>query len=267
MSREDATVFVQNKPQFKPGAGFFKDPALLEPFGQIRYVIEEGATPEFNPEAVGELAYNRLRSFRENVDYMAFLGGSQVGAMIIGYVLAEIGIQRLPFLRFKRGFDGPGKPNPRLDKFVLEKVDLDAIEPVSATVVEDSGRAQVWMLQEPLPLRDGRPKDISGIEEHGQVRFILPPGQNPDRDLRGTLNYLDGSMACFREGLDTVAFAGGSQLAACLLGAALQLNGVARPTFLRFERERDENRRPIPGRGGYWPVFFDSVAVFGAMPD
>lgn len=107
----------------------------------------------------------------------------------------------------------------------------------------------VYVIQEPGPGRD-----FSSAQRYGRVEFLLSRDDKPSFTPGPVLQKLRRVMHRIQPG-SYITWAGGDPMAPVLAGIVLRELNMVDVKFLRWERERNENRVRT-GRGYYVPAEF-----------
>jgi hypothetical protein len=85
---------------------------VLTPLGQhgtVKTLINTGEYPSLHPERCLKLIEQRLANFNPAEDYIAWAGGDTLAAVLLGVVLAKMGIQNVRWLKYQRGWGSDGE--------------------------------------------------------------------------------------------------------------------------------------------------------------
>ena len=100
------TVFVIHKPQ--PRAGAYDVSSAVE-FGEIEYVFEDTFIPYRDPKRAEEIAYQKLRQFNSDEDFLLWAGGDPVALIIASMVAGFATDGCIKVLRWDRVRDSMSK--------------------------------------------------------------------------------------------------------------------------------------------------------------
>jgi len=101
-------VYVLSAP--RPNRYTHEEPntlALMQ-YGQVKYLIPRGISPEFNPEVSAKMLQEGLKQYDPAIDYLTTVGGSYFGAFMMGWILALLSEPSITWLRFERDRMGDG---------------------------------------------------------------------------------------------------------------------------------------------------------------
>ena len=117
-------VYVLSAPRPNHFTGKQPDTRLLHAFGEVKYMLPRGVMPEFKAEQSLNLLHEHLSKYDPDIDYIATVGGSYMGAILLGMVLRDLGHERMSFLRFDRAQKEDGTRSATEGFYVAVPVDF-----------------------------------------------------------------------------------------------------------------------------------------------
>lgn len=102
---------------------------------------------------------------------------------------------------------------------------------------------KVYLIAQPTVTRAGKLPNLEPLAEHGEVHTVVQAGENPTDYPERNMRMIAERLKRFDANADFVVWAGGDTLAALMVGAVLERQGVARFRWLRYERRVD----PVTG--------------------
>jgi hypothetical protein len=105
----------------------------LEPlaeWGRLRVLINPGEDPRYNPTKALNLIRKRLADFNPKTDFLVWVGGDTLAAMLVGIVLSDMsvneqaGFAAFKWLRWDRGRTGRGERTDAGGRYVPITVEL-----------------------------------------------------------------------------------------------------------------------------------------------
>jgi hypothetical protein len=106
------TVYLIAQPTVKRG-GELPDLTPLAQYGDVKVLINSGEYPALHPERCRDLIEKRLETFNQDRDFIAWAGGDTLAAVFTGIVLERMGLDRIKWLKFQRGWDNDGERDPK----------------------------------------------------------------------------------------------------------------------------------------------------------
>lgn len=101
-------VFVISQPSLRKD-GWLPNISGLSKYGEIELLLQPGEDPEQNPRLCLLRLTERLTTFNPDQDYLVWIGGDTLGAVLVGVALADLGFDHVRWLRWQR----PGRGDPK----------------------------------------------------------------------------------------------------------------------------------------------------------
>jgi hypothetical protein len=117
------TVYLIAQPTVKRG-GQLPDLTPLAEYGEVKVLINSGEYPALHPERCRDLIEKRLTTFDQDRDFIAWAGGDTLAAVFTGVVLERMGLHRIQWLKFQRGWDNDGERDPDKSYYRAVRVPL-----------------------------------------------------------------------------------------------------------------------------------------------
>lgn len=124
--------------------------------------------------------------------------------------------------------------------------------------------SRVYLITKPSRKRDGTYPDLSTLERHGEIHYLLDECVRPSRVPQAAFDQIEDRLGDFDYRFDRVAWAGGDMLAAIMTGVCLAALDIPYFTFLRYDRNWDPKTRRRYEGGYYSPV---RVSLLNRTPD
>lgn len=117
-------VFLIAQPTIK-GNGAMPDTSDLGRYGTVHVLVRTGELPFRDPVKVLDLMEERLADFDPDIDYMVWVGGDTLSAVMAGYMLRAYDVRRVKWLRWSRP-PNPERPSERLaGRYVPATIDFE----------------------------------------------------------------------------------------------------------------------------------------------
>lgn len=123
MTARRPTCFILAQPTMDRN-GATPDLRPLAAFGQVVALVTPHESPVFRPLRTVAAIKRRLAAFDPERDYLVSAGGGMVAALLVGYVLRELGVTRINWLSYLRHRDTGEAPSYRPVWMDLEQPDL-----------------------------------------------------------------------------------------------------------------------------------------------
>lgn len=127
------TVYVLSEPRPNKFTGDMPNTLALMQFGRVKYLIPRGVTPEFDLGSASVMLDAGLKEFDPSLDYVTTVGGSYLGAMMLGWILRDLGHSNFMFLRFERERMPDDSRNPTSGNYWPVLVDFNTLLPLKKT--------------------------------------------------------------------------------------------------------------------------------------
>ena len=115
----------------------------------------------------------------------------------------------------------------------------------------------VFLIAQPTVKRNGVQPDLTPLAKFGDVKVVLPSGDNPSRRPSQAVRVIDDRLRNFDPATDFLAWAGGDTLSAIMVGYLMAEYHINAFTWLRFDREREQGTGRRLDTGYYTPVVVD----------
>lgn len=124
----------------------------------------------------------------------------------------------------------------------------------------------VYLIAQPTVKRNGVQPDLTPLAKFGDVKVVLPSGDNPSRRPSHAVRVIDDRLNNFNPDTDFLVWAGGDTLSAIMVGYLLAEYHITVFTWLRFDREREQGTGRRLETGYYTPVAVDMRDPQLALP-
>lgn len=135
--------------------------------------------------------------------------------------------------------------------------------------VQTKGFDKIWLIQQPTISRQGQQPNLQPaldlLSPDGEIVTLVEGGIYASKSPMGVRELIMNRLAGEAIEAEKTAFlwAGGDTLLPILLGVVLADLSADEFTWLKYERIKDDNHRPIPGQFYYRPIRVNLEELYG----
>lgn len=124
-SPERHYVFLIQVPSVPRHTGQVRDISALNGFGEVSPLLERPDNPSYDPAYAIERIREKLSGFRPNRDYIAAAGGNNLGMILAGWALRDLGHRNFRYLHWEKMKLPGGKRDPERGSYSLVQINID----------------------------------------------------------------------------------------------------------------------------------------------
>lgn len=147
MESKQRTVYLIMQPTVKRN-GELPNLETLKEYGPVQVLVLAGEYPTKDPQRCLDLIRHRLRNFKAETDYLVWVGGDTLAAVLTGVVLADMSyaqehdiavFDEITWLRYHRPRDPEGNRTDKGARYFPVKAPMWASDQFSDEWEEDEG--------------------------------------------------------------------------------------------------------------------------------